>query len=460
MSRKPEGDVLLRRATVRNFARIKWAELKPEGAVIVVGGRNAQGKSSLINALIAGIGGKKFLPEKPVRKGEKSLETEIELGSEETTEFTIRQYMTADGRYGLQVRTRDGFVHPQGQTFLDSFYSRLSFDPFQFVRAKDKDQVELANKALGLDLSGLNFKRLQAFDERTIVNREVSSLEAKLRDRPEFPFDPDAPKEKVSVSELSSQYQEAVKHNQAIEEDRAALSRKKEDVEDLKAEAKRLSEEAAEFRRKAEECERKAKNRLEAADTASAELAAEDDALLSRKPKDAEAIREKIQKAEDINRQVDETAERTRLGDELATAKKKSQALSDAIARVDAEKEATVKKAKFPIEGFTMTENGVYLNGLPFGQASSAEQLRVSLHMAFLQRAPLKVFFCKEGGLFDADSLNVIAEEAAAAGVQIILELPTRRQGDEEFATVIVEDGLIKGAPDAPDAETFLDSLD
>ena len=36
---------------VQNVMKIKWAHIRPKGNVIVVGGRNGQGKSSLLQAI-------------------------------------------------------------------------------------------------------------------------------------------------------------------------------------------------------------------------------------------------------------------------------------------------------------------------------------------------------------------------------------------------------------------------
>ncbi|UOF77577.1 chromosome segregation protein [Caudoviricetes sp.] len=445
--------VKIRRATVRDFARIKWAEMKPDRAVVVIGGKNAQGKSSFINALIAGIGGKTFLPEKPVRVGAERSETVIELGTEETTEFTIRQFYTAEGRYGLEVKSRDGFVHPKGQTFLDSFYSKLSFDPLGFVRAKPKEQVDIMNKALGLDFSKLDFDRKQAYDERTIVNREVSSLEKQLQAKEHFP---DAPAEPVSVSELTAQLEAALTKNRELEGAAGAISAKRAAADRLEAEAKRLNDEAAALRKRADELEATAQKALEDVTAIRAEATAAEDQLSEAKPIDVEPIRVAIRDADETNRRVAENKQVAELKKRLAASKKKSDDLSKAIGRVDSEKEKAIRNAKFPVEGVQLTEEGILLNGLPFEQASSAEQLRVSLNVAFRLRSELKVHFSKEGGLFDSESLAILEEEASRAGVQVILEMPTRTPADEDFASIIIEDGYVRGAGEAPDADNFL----
>ena len=63
------------RMQATNFMRLKTVEITPDGNVVTISGRNAQGKSSVLNALTAALGGTNSnnLP-RPVRDGEESAE--------------------------------------------------------------------------------------------------------------------------------------------------------------------------------------------------------------------------------------------------------------------------------------------------------------------------------------------------------------------------------------------------
>ena len=46
---------------------------------MLIAGKNKQGKSSLLRAMSAALGGGKEKPDQPVRKGEKSAQIQVEL---------------------------------------------------------------------------------------------------------------------------------------------------------------------------------------------------------------------------------------------------------------------------------------------------------------------------------------------------------------------------------------------
>ena len=45
-----------------NIKRLKAVEITPEGNLVVVGGKNAQGKSSVMDSIAYALGGKKLVP--------------------------------------------------------------------------------------------------------------------------------------------------------------------------------------------------------------------------------------------------------------------------------------------------------------------------------------------------------------------------------------------------------------
>ena len=78
--------------------------------------------------------------------------------------------------------------------------------------------------------------------------------------------------------------------------------------------------------------------------------------------------------------------------------------------------------------------------GVPFSQASSAEQIRVSLGMAMALNPSLRVVRILDGSLLDADALAAIRDMAIAADFQVWIE----RVGDADAGAVIIEDGQVR----------------
>ena len=67
-----------------NVKRLRAVEITPEGDLVVIGGRNNQGKSSVLDSIQMVLGGKGAQPVRPIRDGSKEakivLQTEDLLG--------------------------------------------------------------------------------------------------------------------------------------------------------------------------------------------------------------------------------------------------------------------------------------------------------------------------------------------------------------------------------------------
>ena len=85
-------------------------------------------------------------------------------------------------------------------------------------------------------------------------------------------------------------------------------------------------------------------------------------------------------------------------------------------------KEDAIASAKMPIDGLSLSGGQVVLNGIPFDQSSSAEQLRTSVAIAMAANPKLKVIRIKDGSLLDEDGLKIIEGLASGNGYQVWIE--------------------------------------
>ena len=155
-----------------NFKRLKLARVKPTGPVTSIVGKNAAGKTSVLDAFTAALGGANSSPEMPIRKGADSAEVIVDLG-----DIIVTRKWTTDGKSTLTVATKEGAKYPSPQAMLDKLIGKLSFDPLAFERMKPQEQAATFAKLVGIDLDGYTAKRRQAFDERTHANRTHKELE-------------------------------------------------------------------------------------------------------------------------------------------------------------------------------------------------------------------------------------------------------------------------------------------
>ncbi|HAY44082.1 MAG TPA: hypothetical protein DCY59_11300, partial [Micrococcaceae bacterium] len=189
--------------TTTNYMRAKSVEIKPDpdGNLVIVAGKNGQGKTSVLNSITAALGGvnAKTTP-RPIRDGEDKAEIVLE-----TEDLVVTRTFTPSGSR-LTVKSADGATFSKGQAKLDELIGKLSLDPLAFTQLSDRAQLEALLELVELPFSpdALEAERKDVFDRRSDVNRRVKELSGQMAGLPTFPAD--LPADEVSVSDLLGQY--------------------------------------------------------------------------------------------------------------------------------------------------------------------------------------------------------------------------------------------------------------
>lgn len=389
-----------------NFKVLKAVEITPGGNLVVISGRNGQGKSSVLDAITAALGGTstKALP-RPIREGEDKAQIVLEL------EDIIVTRTFSGGATKVVVKSKDGAVFGKGQAKLDSLLGKLSLDPLAFTQLSDRDQLAtlLDLVELPFDPAALDADRTKVFSQRTDVNRTVKDLQHRLAG---YDIDPDGPTEEVSVSDLLGEYRNGQELNRKITEAHEA--------------AESASNRVTHLREQLKQAEAEAKAAQKRADTAPALV-------------DLDAIQAQIDNAESINADVRDFKAAQAIESQLGTAAANAQELTEHLAEIDERKADGLAAATFPVEGLGFDEDGVTYNGVPFKQASSAEQLRVSLAMAIALNPALRVIRIADGSLLDSTNLKLIEQMAVEHDYQVWIEMVS----DTGEYGVVIEDGQV-----------------
>jgi DNA repair exonuclease SbcCD ATPase subunit len=403
-----------------NVKRLRAVCIEPNGKpVVVIGGRNGQGKTSVLDSIEYALGGKPDVAQ-PIRRGESNARVVVE-----TEDLVVTRVFTAGGSR-LEVQGKAGelrHVIKSPQALLDKLVGKLAFDPLAFSRMDAKAQVETLKALVGVDFAKLDEERRNAYDERTSINRAIKALRAQADGMPNHP---DAPAEEVSVSELAEELERRTEQNRTNDEKRRKVTAAAQSVADIEREIeeirKRLdteTERLAEAAKKHESWKKLA------------------DGLEDAKP---EEIRDQMRNAEAVNGMVRENQKRISILAQVERKESEAKAYTDRIAAIDSEKGEALAKANFPVDGLAFDENVVTFGGIPFTQCSSAEQLRVSVAMGLSLHRDLKLLLIRDGSLLDADSLRMVEEMAKEADATIMIE----RVGDGEEVSVVIEDGLVR----------------
>lgn len=414
---------------VENFKRIKALQIIPKGDLVQITGRNAQGKTSAIDALWVTLGGAKLIPGQPIREGEKECRIRVTLGGTEA-EIIATRTITAKGTE-LTLESAEGarFKGPQGM--LDAMMGSITFDPLAFTRMDKRKQAEelRAIAKIEVDLDRLDGLNLRDFETRANLNKQAAQARAAGEAIPEQT--PPAP---VDLSTLLARMEGITAQTVKRGEAERAQDARRVQLNDQRLRRAKLARDIAAMQAELEEVDKW--------------IGAEEVAIeaLPDLPEveDATALREQIARAQEQNRQADliaqQQAKREEHLDRARELEGEAAGLTEAMEARKKVKAEAIAAAKMPVPGLGLQDGVVTYNGLPFDQASGAEQLKISTAIAMAANPRIRVIRIADGSLLDDDSLAMLAQMAHEKDYQIWIEMvdSTGKVG------VHIEDGVVK----------------
>jgi DNA repair exonuclease SbcCD ATPase subunit len=428
-----------------NVKRIEVVDIKPVGDLVEITGKNAQGKTSVLDAIWWALGGTKPIQDEPIRRGADEALIQLDLG-----DFIVRRTF-AKGEAGLtttlSVRTRDGAEYRRPQQTIDTFFNTLSLDPLAFLRMKDEDKFSL----LRAFVPDVDFEKIEAenkvdYDKRRDLNVAAKQLRA-VAARFIADGEEDLPAEPVDVAALQSELEAAGRHNGEIETRKARREAAETTIETKRRRASEMHEQAASLRRQADQIEKGGETLDEEAATLAKRLA---DADPLPEPIEPSEIVGRLNAAQAINRRIDTAQQRRAAVAEADSTEAAAKALTKAMEERTKATEAAVAAAALPVEGLTLTAGGgVLLDGFPFAQASDAAQLRASISLAMAMNPKLRVIRVRDGSLLDDDSMAIVATMAKEHGFQVWIE----RVGTNSETGFELVAGRLRKAPAPAPAE-------
>ncbi len=155
-----------------NIKRLKAVELTfdENKNLVIISGRNGQGKTSVLDSIWYALGGTKIAPEKPIREGQEEAKIELNLG-----DYKVVRTYTEKGSY-LKVENNEGAKYSNPQDLLNKIVGQLSFDPLESARMEAKKQVATLVNLTGLDFSEFNEQQKKLTEERQFAGRELKAI--------------------------------------------------------------------------------------------------------------------------------------------------------------------------------------------------------------------------------------------------------------------------------------------
>jgi hypothetical protein len=454
--------------TAENFKRLVAVHICPDGALTPIVGRNGAGKTSVLDAIAAALGGADERPDLPVRRGESRAEVKLDLDGIRV----IRRWSPKGST--LEVLAPDGAKYPSPQSVLDKLFGALTFDPLAFLRFKPAEQAKLLGQVAGVNLEDFATRHIDLFDLRAGVNRQKKAAEGQLAGM--TPQLPSTPAEEVDVARIAAELQATTESNHRRDQAVRDLEGARREAQAARAATTDCGNAIAEARERAERIIRDAEEALERAretarqlvdaetsrqaawDQKARDLTKTAEELAAKIPTtpaiDTAPIEARIDDAQAVNARVRAAQARRAKADEVDDFDAKSRELSQELDDLAAARNAAIAKAELPVPGLALADTGILLDGIPFAQASAAEQLRVSVGLGLALNPKLKLMLIRDGSLLDAGGMRLLQEIAEKADAQILIE----RVATGNDVGVIIVDGEVADPAEIPRlAETSKD---
>lgn len=402
--------------TAENIKKLTAVEIRPDGNLVQITGANGSGKTSVLDSIWWAISGSKNVQRTPIHKGAEKAVIRLDLGDLIITRRFNRQ---EDGDYttSLAVENAEGAKYPSPQTVIDKLIGSLAMDPLAFARSEPRAQFETLKRFVtGFDFGEHERAQKADYDARTNANRRAKDAESRAA---QFTLPADVPADPINEDELLERLTEAQTHNGDIEVRKERRANVAADVERSRRAAADARERAAELRRQADKCDADAAGHDKTADDLKAKL---DAAGKLPDPIDLSTIRGELDAARATNAMVQQRRNRDGFLSEAKTATGESEALTAKMKARDAAKMKAIAEAALPLDGIGFGDGFVTLNGVPFDQASDAEQLRASCAIAMASNPKLRVLRIRDGSLLDENGLRSLAEMADANDYQVWVE--------------------------------------
>lgn len=414
---------------VENVKRVKAVALEPaENGLTVIGGRNGQGKTSVLDAITWALGGDRKRPSDAKREGSA---TDPHLKVELSNGIVVERR----GKNGtLKVTDPEG--RKGGQQLLDSFVEALALDLPKFLAMSDKDK---AKTLLGIIGVGDELAKIEA-EEQALYNRRtgVGQMRDQKRGAAEdMPAHPDAPAEPVSALELIQAQQAILAKNGENQEKRQA-------VREIEADLANAEERASVAGQRVEDLERRLADAVAEADaerlrvealrsdlatarTTAEQLADESTAEIEAQLEQVELVNAKVR---DNQRRADAMREAEELDEQYRE-------MTSRIEELRSAKMALLDGADLPLPGLAVENQTLAYEGRRWDCMSGSEQLRVAT--AIVRRLKPECGFVLVDKLeqMDAQTLREFGAWAEGEGLQVIA---TRVSTGNE-CSIVIEDG-------------------
>lgn len=396
-----------------NIKRIKAVQISPtETGLTVIGGKNGQGKTSVLDAIMWILGGERYRPSEPKREGSVTPPYgKITLSNGLVVE---RKGKNSD------LKVIDPSGNRAGQQLLNEFISQFALDLPKFMNGNNKEKADTLLQVIGVGdkLYELDQQEKELYNQRRTIGQIADQ---KKKYAAELPVYPDVPAEPISATELIKEQQEILAINGENQRKRQRLAKLQSEADTLRGQIEELLAKQAKIHSDLEIAQMDAKDLQ---DQSTAE------------------IEKSIADIEEINRKVRMNLDKEKAETEAQEYTNKYEAHTERIEAVRKERANLLDGANLPLEGLSVEDGELTYKGFKWDNLSGADQMKVGV--AIVRKLNPKCGFVLLDKLeqMDLDTLQEFSAWLKQEGLQVIATRVST--GDE--CSIIIEDGYSKSS--------------
>ncbi len=427
--------VKINKLELENVKRVRAVRLEPTASgLTVIGGRNGQGKTSVLDAIAWALGGEKYRPSRAERNGS-VLPPEIRV------ELSNGIIVERKGKNSA-LKVTDPSGGRRGQKLLDEFLEQLALNLPKFMEASDKDKAGTLLNIIGVgdQLAALERQEAELYQERLMVGRVADQKQKYAAEMPQYDG---VPADLVSASELIRQQQDILARNGENARKRAqaaAISVRRENIE---ADLARIEEKMIEMNKVLTQT----RNALEEAKRD--EAIAQKDALELQDESTAE-LEANIAQIDEINAKVRANLDRAKAVEDASAYTKQYNDLTGKIDEVRGQRRALLDGAELPLPGLGVENGALVYNGQAWDCMSGAERLKVAVAIVRALNPNCGFVLVDKLEQLDTETLRDFGSWLEQENLQVIA---TRVTSSSDDCTIIIEDGMVKESE--PQKPTF-----
>lgn len=407
--------IKINKLELENVKRIKAVKLEPsENGLTIIGGRNNQGKTSVLDSIAWALGGERYRPSQ-VRRDGSVIPPHLHI--------VLSNGLVVD-RAGKNsdLKVTDPNGNKGGQQILNEFVEELALNLPKFMGSSDKEKANTLLKIIGVGdrLSELEKEESEIYNRRHFIG-QIADQKAKYAK--EMTYWQDMPKDLISAAELIARQQDILAKNGENQRKRSRVTELEEEVKKLQYTVDSLTEKLAQ----ASQACMDAMENLNIARKSAEELHDESTAELE----------ENIRHIDMVNAKIRDNLNKEKAEEEAAEYRRQYEALTDKLEETRRLKRDLLQSADLPLVGLSVENGSLTYRGKRWDNMSGSDQLKVSAAIVRKLNPNCGFVLIDKLEQMDLDTLREFGEWLEKENLQAIATRVST--GDE--CSIIIEDG-------------------